>query len=230
MKRAFFVLVSVLVAAAASAQPWGYDASWSSLPMTVDTRAVKLVLDRGLCEQSGVDALNAVGVKAAVAMPGAPWPCTDCVQWYGKGAGCDGKYQYVSVDGPYPKGWEIKWSAVSWTDSGTPPPGFGTHHPTTWTFFPFEGPTYAPPPIVTPPPVVTPPPMADVAPLLAKLDALANQIAMVEAREDAARDAQTASIRDAVNNPAWFSKIFGNKYVQMALTGLGAWLGTKAAQ
>ena len=219
MKRVLLVFVATLITARASAQPWGYDASWSSLPMTVDTQAVKVVLDRGLCEQSGVSALNAAGVKAALAMPGSPWPCTDCVQWYGKGTGCDGKYQYVSADGPYPKGWEIKWSAGSWVDTGTPPPGFGAHHPTQWTFFPFEGPTYVPPPIIASSPAVTPSAAIDLSLVLSKLEEIEKQ-----------NDTNTAKIEAAINEPGWFKAVFSNHYVQMALAAAASWLGTKAAQ
>jgi len=66
--------------------------------------------------------------------------------------------------------------------------------------------------------------------MLARMDALSAQMDRIAATEQAQRDAQTAALSAAINQPGWFRAVFGNKYVQMALVGLSTWLGTKGAQ
>ena len=80
-------------------------------------------------------------------------------------------------------------------------------------------PVVEPPPVVVVPPVVQPPPVVvppvvplDLAPVLARLDALA------------------AQLKQHDEHPSYFAKIFGNRYTQMLLAGVGTWLGGKAAQ
>lgn len=91
-------------------------------------------------------------------------------------------------------------------------------------------PPVEPPPVVTPPPpivtqppvVVTPPPVPaplDFAPVLERLDALVAQLTAHDER-----------LKRHDENPSYMAKIFGNRYVQMALAGVGTWLGQKAAK
>ena len=80
-----------------------------------------------------------------------------------------------------------------------------------------------PPPVVVPPPVqppvVVPPVAVDLAPVLERLDALAAQLVAHDER-----------LQRHDESPSYFTKIFGNRYVQMALAGVGTWLGQKAAK
>ena len=41
------------------------------------------------------------------------------------------------------------------------------------------------------------------------------------------RDAQTAELKAAIDNPGWFATVFGNRYVQLALVSLGSYFATE---
>lgn len=89
-----------------------------------------------------------------------------------------------------------------------------------------------PPPVVTPPVVVPPsppPPSADLAPILTRLDTLGAQAERFFTELAAQLAAHDARLKQHDENPSYFAKIFGNRYVQMGLAGLGTWLGQKAA-
>ena len=84
------------------------------------------------------------------------------------------------------------------------------------------------PPVVTPPPsVVTPPPPIvtlpaaplDFAPVLTRLDTLMAELTAHDER-----------LKQHNASPSYFTKIFGSRYTQMILAGVGTWLGQKAAK
>lgn len=99
---------------------------------------------------------------------------------------------------------------------------------------PFDpgGGTVAPGPTPTPQPVPSPV-QTDLAPVLSKLDALYAQSERMFAQwqfADAAERERDAELAKKVDNPGWFSAVFGNRYVQLALAGVGTWLGAMAAK
>lgn len=236
MRKGLLVVVVLLVAAPVRAQ---LGAGWSAPMPTPASEAVRQAAARGLCDQAGIEYVRALGVPAVVTNAGAPWPADrHVVMWYRKGPNCSGAYQYVpdaqgggdrGPQGGYRDGWEAAWS--DWV----PGPGDATHptdpqngdHPTTFkfaagsTFDPsYVGGIVTPPvPVPTPPPVVQPPIVVDVSAILAKLDEIERQNA-----------ANAAAVEAAVNHPSWLSQLFGNKYVQMLLTGFATWATTKALQ
>lgn len=110
--------------------------------------------------------------------------------------------------------------------------GFGEGHPVwipqgdVYTLNPATcGTTPPPPPVQIPPPSPQPSPI-DLSAVLARMDAIAAQLAQQSAQEKAEHEALIA----AVNEPGWFKTFFSNRYVQMALGAAAGWLGTKAAQ
>jgi hypothetical protein len=80
-----------------------------------------------------------------------------------------------------------------------------------------------PPPVVTPPapPVVTPPP--DLSALTWRLDGLAQQLALHEA-QSATRQQE---LKAAIDNPGYVMRFLGNRYVQLALAGIGTYVTTR---
>jgi hypothetical protein len=230
-------------APAPGGEGFAFGAGWD-LPQTPATRAVASALARGLCAAPAVDFLNASGQKAALAL--APnWPADhDLVMWYGKGDGCDGKFQYVVPDpGGWSAGWEIKWDRDSWVAGvgapGVPYDGATNTHPTKWRFEPFPG-QFVPPPIVTPPPpivtppppIVTPPPIptnADYTVLLQQI--LASEAALLDAQRqslDVEKDtnAQVHEMNRTIGQTLGAVAAFLGKYVAPAV---GGWLVAKGA-
>lgn len=200
MKRFVFVLVFVALAASVSAQ---------CLPIpNGDTRALVLGVFEGkpFNQQTLEDAmpfLNRYGIQ--LTEPNA--------------AG-----EKTKIGDPLSQ----KWTRV----------GFGEGHPVwipqgdVYTLNPaICGTVTVPPVVVTPPPVIVPPVASvDLSAVLGRLDTIAALLAQQSADERAQMDAQTATLKAAIDEPAWFGKFFGNRYVQVILTGIGTWLGTKAAQ
>lgn len=96
-------------------------------------------------------------------------------------------------------------------------------------------PPSVPPPVVTPPPVVIPPPPVvtppppivvpppDLSGVTGRLEALAQQLATHEA-QSATRQQE---LKAAIDNPGYITKILGNRYVQMALAGVGTYFTTR---
>lgn len=101
---------------------------------------------------------------------------------------------------------------------------------------------------VVPPPLPPSTPPVDTSTLSAKLDTLQARVDVINlslaaqleriyadlAARDAAREAQLAAhdqrLKQHDENPSYFTKIFGNRYVQLTLAGLGTWIGQKVAQ
>lgn len=89
-----------------------------------------------------------------------------------------------------------------------------------------------PPGTVQPPPVVNvPPPVASsgqVLPVALDIQRLANAIYAVEVAHEAAdklrTEALAAQLQEHDQNPAFLTKVFSNRYVQLALTALGTYL------
>lgn len=91
-----------------------------------------------------------------------------------------------------------------------------------------------PQPLPGPSPQPVPPPVqTDLTPILQRLDNLYAQsermFAQWQLAEDENRKAH-ADIAAKVDNPGWFSKVFGSRYTQMILAGVATWLGTAAAK
>jgi hypothetical protein len=211
MKRTSFFALAILAARFASAQPWSYDASWS-LPQTPATEAVRAALDRGLVAQPGVDFVNSLaapGLRAVFVPAGSSWPCDACVQWYAKGNGADGKYQWPAADGPYPQGWEIRWDPNSWVNG----------QPTRWQFHPFSDPTFTPPPTPSPAPAPAPLQSVDLTPVLAKLDAVDAKLTQLAADE--------ASFRDDVRSQSRKVADFAVKYIAPIVGAIVAGIAAK---
>ena len=208
MKKLLILCLSI--AAPAAAQPWTLGSGWD-LPMTAETAIVKQAIGRGVCGQAAVDFLRAQGFAAGVVPAGAASPPSTIV-WYRKGDGCTGKFQYVTANGPYPEGWEIRFE-----------PGSDA---TRWQFNPFAGPTYVPPPTPTPPPPSIP--NVDLSAALAKLDALALQLARQHEEDTIGREAQTATLRAAIDEPGWIRKVVTNPYAQMIATAVATWLTARS--
>src|SRR5712691_9727708 len=134
MKRLILAACLVALARPAGAQPWDFGSGWD-LPMTAETGIVKQAIGRGVCAQAAVEYLRTRGFASAVVQAGSASPASTIV-WYMKGDGCTGKFQYVTPNGPYPEGWEIRFE-----------PGSDA---TRWQFHPFAGPTYIPAPVPVP--------------------------------------------------------------------------------
>lgn len=90
---------------------------------------------------------------------------------------------------------------------------------------PGGGPIVTPvPPIVTPP---VPPVQTDNSAQIERVFAdLSNQIAALNAQHVAL----AAQLKQHDEDPHWLQQVFGNRYVQLALAGVGTWLGTAAAK
>jgi hypothetical protein len=80
------------------------------------------------------------------------------------------------------------------------------------------------PPVVPPPSVPPPPPPTDSGyQLAAKLEQLAQQLALHEA-QSATRQQE---LKAAIDNPGYVMRILGNRYVQLALAGIGTYVTTR---
>jgi hypothetical protein len=84
--------------------------------------------------------------------------------------------------------------------------------------------TPVPTPIPQPPPV--PVPVLDLSPILTRIDALFSQNERIYADLTNQHHDQTATLKAAIDEPGWVSKVFANRYVQLALAGVGTYLMT----
>jgi hypothetical protein len=100
---------------------------------------------------------------------------------------------------------------------------------------PQQPPKFEPlPPMVVPPPVVTPP-VVVVPPVPGGFFASQEWQRLVGMVEDTQAELGTfeqhtqqqhAELKAAIDNPGWFTTVFGNRYVQMALAGIGTYFTT----
>jgi hypothetical protein len=56
-----------------------------------------------------------------------------------------------------------------------------------------------------------------------RIDALAQQLALHES-QSATRQQE---LKAAIDSPGWFREVFGNRYVQLALSGIGTYFMTR---
>jgi hypothetical protein len=86
------------------------------------------------------------------------------------------------------------------------------------------------PPVVTPPSPPAPSPpvppstaLPDLSAVTTRIDQLAQQLALHEA-QSATRQQE---LKAAIDSPGWFREVFGNRYVQLALSGIGTYFMTR---
>lgn len=92
----------------------------------------------------------------------------------------------------------------------------------------------APPPVVNNPPPVGQPPVINIPPaqvldlsaVLAAIKDVRDAQERIYADDTNQRTDQTKAIVAAVNEPGWFSQVFGNRYVQMLIAGVGTYVAT----
>jgi hypothetical protein len=84
-----------------------------------------------------------------------------------------------------------------------------------------------PTPIPQPPPV--PVPVLDLSPILTRIDALFSQNERIYADLTNQHHDQTATLKAAIDSPAWYAKLFGNHYVQLALATATTYFATHQA-
>lgn len=85
------------------------------------------------------------------------------------------------------------------------------------------------PPVVSgPPPIINIPPaqILDLSAVLAAIKDMRDAQERIYADETNQRKDQTTAIVSAVNEPGWFSTVFGNRYVQMAIAGFATYFTT----
>lgn len=163
---------------------WTYTGSWDRYAHTAGVILVRRALDRGLAGSAAIDFINTqpeiaayhdttlpdgtvlAGGRAAVTAAGAKW--STVLMWYAKrGPALTGNFQVVAPDGPFVRGWSVRWAPESYVDGPAPagfPVGPDGKHPTAWELVP-EGDAYEPSVPVPPIPGAEPPvPPAPPAP------------------------------------------------------------------
>jgi hypothetical protein len=87
-------------------------------------------------------------------------------------------------------------------------------------------PPVIPSPLPSPPVIPSLPPNLELASVLNRLDAIYQQNERIYADLTNQHHDQTATLKAAIDSPAWYEKVFGNKAVQLAIVGLGTWAAT----
>jgi hypothetical protein len=87
-------------------------------------------------------------------------------------------------------------------------------------------PPVIPSPLPSPPVIPSLPPNLELASVLNRLDAIYQQNERIYADLTNQHHDQTATLKAAIDSPAWYSRLFSNQYVQLALVGIGTYLTT----
>lgn len=88
---------------------------------------------------------------------------------------------------------------------------------------PTPDPVPVPTPTPVPVPVPQPVPVTDLGPILSRLDLISAQLAATSQQ----LTQTTKTLEDAINEPAWFTKLAENKYVQMVGAAVATYFTTK---